>query len=82
MIWGAFHLSVNFFSIKKWVERESKERGASDPSRVGLGWGVPHLLARHGLTVASMLMMVTGVLLFALGLISDQVAQLRLERFE
>jgi glycosyltransferase involved in cell wall biosynthesis len=48
----------------------------------GLAWGIPHMIARHGVTVASMLFLMTGVLLFALGLISDQVAQLRLERFE
>jgi glycosyltransferase involved in cell wall biosynthesis len=48
----------------------------------GIGWAIPHLVQRHGLTVASMLAILTGVLLFALGLVCDQVAQLRLERFE
>jgi hypothetical protein len=40
------------------------------------------LLAGEGVTVAAMLAVITGVILFALGLICDQVAQLRLERFE
>ena len=48
----------------------------------GSGWAVPYLLDGKGLTVASMLAILTGVLLFALGLICDQVAQLRLERYE
>jgi glycosyltransferase involved in cell wall biosynthesis len=48
----------------------------------GAAWAVPYLLDGHGLTVASMLAILTGVLLFALGLICDQVAQLRLERYE
>jgi glycosyltransferase involved in cell wall biosynthesis len=45
-------------------------------------WTVPYLMADQGVTVASMLAMITGVNLFGLGLICDQVAQLRLERFE
>jgi hypothetical protein len=36
----------------------------------------------HGVTVAAMLLMLCGMLLFGLGLICDQVAQLRLERYE
>jgi glycosyltransferase involved in cell wall biosynthesis len=48
----------------------------------GIAWGIPHMIARHGVTVASMLLIMTGILLFALGLICDQVAQLRLERYE
>lgn len=48
----------------------------------GALWTVPYLLEDQGVTVASMLAIVTGVILFALGLICDQVAQLRLERFE
>jgi hypothetical protein len=48
----------------------------------GLSWTVPYLIAGQGVTVASMLAMITGVNLFGLGLICDQVAQLRLERFE
>jgi glycosyltransferase involved in cell wall biosynthesis len=48
----------------------------------GVAWAIPYLIHRQGLTVASMLLLVTSVLLFALGLICDQVAQLRLERYE
>jgi glycosyltransferase involved in cell wall biosynthesis len=48
----------------------------------GIAWGVPYVLQGQGITVGAMLAVLTGVLLFALGLICDQVAQLRLERFE
>lgn len=48
----------------------------------GIGWGARYAIAGQGVTVASMLAILTGVLLFALGLICDQVAQLRLERYE
>ena len=48
----------------------------------GGAWTVPYLLRGQGVTVASMLSVLTGVTLFGLGLICDQVAQLRLERFE
>jgi hypothetical protein len=40
------------------------------------------VLEGEGLTVLAMFLVFTGVLLFGLGLICDQVAQLRLERFE
>jgi glycosyltransferase involved in cell wall biosynthesis len=45
-------------------------------------WAIPYLLNGEGLTVLAMLSVLTGVTLFGLGLICDQVAQLRLERFE
>lgn len=48
----------------------------------GIGWTIPYLIDGQGLTVAAMLSILTGVLLFGLGLICDQVAQLRLERYE
>jgi glycosyltransferase involved in cell wall biosynthesis len=48
----------------------------------GVGWGARYAIAGQGVTVASMLAILTGVLLFALGLVCDQVAQLRLERYE
>lgn len=48
----------------------------------GVVWTIPYLARSQGVTVASMLAILTGVLLFALGLICDQVAQLRLERYE
>jgi hypothetical protein len=48
----------------------------------GAAWGMPYLVSGHGVTVLSMLSILTGILLFGLGLVCDQVAQLRLERFE
>jgi len=48
----------------------------------GVVWTIPYLLDGQGVTVASLLATVTGVILFGLGLICDQVAQLRLERYE
>ena len=48
----------------------------------GVAWSIPYFLDGQGLTVAAMLSILTGVILFGLGLICDQVAQLRLERYE
>lgn len=48
----------------------------------GIAWGVPYALAGRGVSVGSMLAIVTAALLFSLGLICDQVSQLRLERHE
>jgi glycosyltransferase involved in cell wall biosynthesis len=48
----------------------------------GVVWTIPYLLDNKGVTVMSMLSILTGVLLFALGLVCDQVAQSRLERYE
>jgi glycosyltransferase involved in cell wall biosynthesis len=48
----------------------------------GIGWGIPYAIAGEGITVASMLLIMTATILFALGLICDQIAQLRIERFE
>ena len=49
---------------------------------LGLAWGLPMVLAREGLSVGAMQAITTGMLLFFMGLLSDQVSQLRLERFE
>jgi hypothetical protein len=49
---------------------------------IGILWGIPYALAGHGVSVGSMLAIVSASLLFSLGLISDQISQLRLERFE
>jgi glycosyltransferase involved in cell wall biosynthesis len=49
---------------------------------IGIAWSIPYVMDRQGVTVGSMLAILTGVLLFALGLICDQVAQMRLERYE
>lgn len=48
----------------------------------GIAWGIPYLLAGKGMSVGAMLAIVTAALLFSLGLICDQVSQLRLERHE
>lgn len=49
---------------------------------VGVVWAIPYLLMGRGLAVASMLAIVTSVVLFALGIICDQISQLRLERYD
>jgi glycosyltransferase involved in cell wall biosynthesis len=49
---------------------------------IGIIWELPIAFAGRGISVGSMLAIVTGVLLFGLGLLCDQISQLRLERFE
>jgi len=49
---------------------------------VGILWGIPYAIAGHGVSVGAMLAVSIAVLLFALGLISDQISSLRLEKFE
>ncbi len=48
----------------------------------GILWGIPYALAGRGVSMGSMLAIVTAILLFGLGLLCDQISQLRLERFE
>jgi len=48
----------------------------------GVGWAVPYVIQGRGVSVGATLAMFTGLLLFSLGLISDQISQLRLERYE
>jgi glycosyltransferase involved in cell wall biosynthesis len=48
----------------------------------GVLWGVPYALAGRGISVGAMLAIVTAIFLFGLGLLSDQISQMRLERFE
>lgn len=48
----------------------------------GVLWGLPYALLHRGLSVAAMLAIVTAIVLFSLGLLSDQISQMRLERFE
>jgi glycosyltransferase involved in cell wall biosynthesis len=48
----------------------------------GVVWTIPYMINGQGVTVAAMLSILTGVLLFGLGLICDQVSQLRLDRYE
>jgi len=49
---------------------------------IGIFWGIPYALMGRGISVGSMLAIVTSTLFFALGLICDQISQLRLERYE
>jgi glycosyltransferase involved in cell wall biosynthesis len=49
---------------------------------VGILWGLPIALAGRGVSVGAMLAIVTAILLFGLGLLCDQISQLRLERYE
>ncbi len=44
---------------------------------VGLAWGVPIVLRGRGVSVGSMLALVTGVILFTLGLLAEQLAAIR-----
>jgi glycosyltransferase involved in cell wall biosynthesis len=48
----------------------------------GVCWGIPYALGGRGISVGSMLAIVTAILLFGLGLLCDQISQLRLERYE
>jgi glycosyltransferase involved in cell wall biosynthesis len=48
---------------------------------VGIVWGIPYSLSGKGVSVGSMLAIVTAVLIFCLGLICDQISQLRLEKY-
>jgi glycosyltransferase involved in cell wall biosynthesis len=49
---------------------------------IGILWSIRYVLMGRGVSVGSMLAIVTAILLFSLGLICDQISQLRLERFE
>ena len=44
---------------------------------IGLLWGIPFILMGRGVSVGSMLALVSGMLLFSIGLISEQIAALR-----
>lgn len=48
----------------------------------GIVWGIPYAIMGHGVSVGAMLAIVTSLLLLGLGLICDQISQLRLERFK
>ena len=49
---------------------------------LGLLWGAPYALAGRGVSVGALLLLLSGLILFALGLLSDQIAQLRQERLQ
>jgi glycosyltransferase involved in cell wall biosynthesis len=49
---------------------------------LGLLWGFPYILLQRGVSVGSLMLILSGLLVFFFGLLTDQVAQLRLEKFE
>jgi hypothetical protein len=49
---------------------------------VGVLWGIPYVMLGLGVSIGAMLAIMTAILLFGLGLLCDQISQLRLERFE
>ncbi len=49
---------------------------------LGIVWGLPFMLLGRGVSVGALLLILTGLLLFFFGLLTDQVAQLRLEKYE
>jgi len=49
---------------------------------LGIIWAIPYLINRQGLTVASLFLMLSGLLIFFMGMIADQISQLRLEKYE
>jgi glycosyltransferase involved in cell wall biosynthesis len=49
---------------------------------VGLCWGIPFILLGHGVSVGSMLAIVTGLLFFILGLIAAQLSAIRINMLE
>jgi glycosyltransferase involved in cell wall biosynthesis len=57
------------------------------PASVSLGiagilWGFPYIILQRGISVGALLLIITGILLFFFGLLTDQVAQSRLEKYE
>ncbi|NUN13324.1 MAG: glycosyltransferase family 2 protein [Myxococcales bacterium] len=49
---------------------------------LGLAWGVRYVMLGRGLSVAALLLLLVGVVVFLVGLLADQVAELRKEKYE
>jgi glycosyltransferase involved in cell wall biosynthesis len=49
---------------------------------LGMLWGLPYILLLRGISVGALLLLLVALLLFFFGLLADQVAQLRLEKYE
>jgi len=49
---------------------------------IGLLWGGRYIAMKKGVSVGSLLLVVTGVLVFFFGLLADQIAELRKEKYE
>jgi glycosyltransferase involved in cell wall biosynthesis len=47
---------------------------------IGIGWGLQYMIQGKGLSVAALFLMISAVLVFFFGLLTDQVAALRRER--
>jgi glycosyltransferase involved in cell wall biosynthesis len=51
-------------------------------SALGVIWGFPYIILQRGISVGALLLIITGILLFFFGLLTDQVAESRLEKYE
>jgi glycosyltransferase involved in cell wall biosynthesis len=49
---------------------------------IGFLWALPFLWERRGLSISAMLLILTSVLLFFFGLLADQIAEMRKEKYE
>ena len=49
---------------------------------IGVGWGIPFVISGRGVSVGSMLAIVTALILFTLGLVSEQLSHLRREKID
>ncbi len=49
---------------------------------LGVSWGIRYLLIGQGLSIGALLLILTGIVLFFFGLLADQIAALRKERYE
>lgn len=49
---------------------------------ISLAWTIPFLVLQEGYSVGALLLLMTGILIFIMALLSDQIAALRKERFE
>lgn len=48
----------------------------------GIGWGLPIVLAGRGVSVGAMLSVMTGIICFFLGLVAEQLAQIRKDKIQ
>lgn len=48
----------------------------------GILWSIPYLFKGQGLTVASLFLLSTSIITFFIGILADQISQLRLEKYE
>lgn len=48
----------------------------------GVLWSIPYAIHARGISVGALLLILTGLLIFMLGLLSDQISALRKEKFE